>query len=816
MRFSRTRTLAIALAVGSLPAAFVAACGGGETAATTGNTGAGGAGGSTTATIGGGGAGGLFEDAGTGCTTSEQCNGGVCVDGICCATAAQACGGVCCSGGTVCLFDNCVVPGSPCHTANDCAADQYCETALGDNGGGGAGGGGGECTAPVPLEGKCLDLPPTCDADGKPQGCVQACEYHPAGGQLQAIEKWEWGTAAVVKPTFVDVWSTPTVGRVYDGNCDGKVDQLDPPNIVFVSGDATAVATGKGTCCHCTGAPVSACLSGVLRMLDGRTGAEIWSLDKASAASAGFAGLSTAIGDIDGDGAMDVLAVTAEGLLVMIDSKGNVVRTSDLPIPGYTNGTFGWGGGLAIADMDHDGAPEVAYAATVFSTKNGALKLAWTGTGAIGGGSVYQALSTFADLDGAPDGNLELLAGRTAYKADGTILWDRTGIEDGFPATGDLDGDGKPEVIMIGNGNVRVLEGSNGADDLPVFKLPGNGAGGPPTVADFDGDGKPEIGVAQQNLYSLLKPNYAITKMELVWATPNHDLSSSVTGSSVFDFEGDGKAEVIYADECFLWVFDGQTGAVRYATSTTSFTGTEASVVADVDGDGHAEIVMVSNRADPSSAGWKCMDANGEPATVNGATWVPSAAADKAYAGIHVFGDKASSWVGTRTLWNQHTYHVSNICDDRDTACEAPNLYGSIPKNEKKNWTLPWLDNFRQNVQDKGLFNAPDATLKLAVECLDPVAAKVSVRNQGLASLPKDVQIGVYKVNGGDALVGQTKTTHALFPGQTEVLTLDLDASASKSDTFVARILIDPANPTFHECLEDNNQSAQETPSCVR
>jgi hypothetical protein len=54
--------------------------------------------------------------------------------------------------------------------------------------------------------------------------------------------------------------------------------------------------------------------------------------------------------------------------------------------------------------------------------------------------------------------------------------------------------------------------------------------------------------------------------IDVVWQVQNHDLSSSVTGSSVFDFEGDGKAEVIYADECFLWVFDGQTGAVRFAT----------------------------------------------------------------------------------------------------------------------------------------------------------------------------------------------------------------------------------------------------------
>jgi hypothetical protein len=816
------RSLAIVFVVSSSSAVLAGACGGGgETSSgNTGGASSGGTAGTTSTSMDGGG--GLFGTGGSvECTSSEQCNGGVCVNGICCASADLACGNECCAAGTVCLFDNCVTPGKPCHTANDCDPGQYCETALGENAGtggtGGGGGAGGLCTAPVPLEGKCLDLPPICDENGNPAGCVPACEYHPPAGLLDAELRWEWGTNAVVKPGFIDVWSTPTVGRVYDGNCDGKVDQLDPPNVIFVSGNATSTTTGIGTCCHCTGATVSRCLTGTLRMLDGRTGQEIWSLDKPSATSIGFAGLSTAIGDVDGDGNMDVLAVTGEGFVVMIDSKGAVVRTSDLPIPGNGDATFGWGGGLAIADVDHDGFPEIAYGPTLFTTTNGAITRLWSGTAGIGAGSIFQALSTFADLDGAADGNLELLAGRTAYKADGTQLWNRTDIPDGFPATGDFDGDGKPEVVIVGAGTVRVLEGATGDNDLAAITLPGNGAGGPPTVADFDGDGKAEIGVAQQNLYSMLKPNYVAGTLDLVWDTPNHDLSSSVTGSSVFDFEGDGKAEVIYADECFLWVFDGQTGDVRFATFTTSFTATEASVVADVDGDGHAEIIMVSNRADPSAAGWNCLDAGGNPSTVNGVTWQPSAAASKAYAGIHVFGDKANSWVGTRTLWNQHTYHVSNICDDRDTACDAPNVYGSIPMNEKPNWTLPWLNNFRQNVQDKGIFDAPDATVSLAVECVDPVLAKVSVRNQGLASLPKDVQIGIFeKEAGGDVLVGQTQTTHSLFPGQTEVLEVTLDATALKEDTFVARILIDPQNPTFHECKEDNNQSSEESATCVQ
>jgi len=106
------------------------------------------------------------------------------------------------------------------------------------------------------------------------------------------------------------------------------------------------------------------------------------------------------------------------------------------------------------------------------------------------------------------------------------------------------------------------------------------------------------------------------------------------------------------------------------------------------------------------------------------------------YRGIVSFTDSAHSWVGTRTLWNEHAYHVTNICDDLDTACLAPNVYGSIPKVEQKNWTLPWLNNFRQNVQDHGLFNAPDIAVSVDVACSSPAVVTVSVRNIGLASLP--------------------------------------------------------------------------------
>jgi hypothetical protein len=685
---------------------------------------------------------------------------------------------------------------------------------------GGRDGGGRVCTEPTPVPGRCLALPPRCtEGDGGTDGgagdggaaCIARCEYRPPTGRLNAEIAWSWGqpTPPARFPQHIDVWSTPAVGRIYDANCDGRVDALDPPNLVFVSGRAIDARTGIGTCCQCTNTTPTACLTGVLRVLDGRTGADLLAVRSASAMSSGFAGVSVALGDIDTDGDMEIAAVTGEGYVVVLDGSGAVLRTSDRPIPGSSNPTFGWGGGLAIADMDGDGAPEIAYGATVFTTAGGTLRQRFSGTAGGGGGAVYEYLSTFADLDGAADRALELVAGRVAYRANGTTLWNRTDLPDGFPGVADFNGDGRPEVVLVASGRVWILDGATGATRLGPATLPGTGFGGPPTVADFDGTPGPEIGVAQANYYTVLDPDFATSQLRVLWRTANHDLSSSVTGSTVFDFEGDGVAEVLYADECFVWVYDGPTGNVRFAGLTTSFTGTEASIVADIDGDGHAEIVSVANGADPSASGWGCNVApwNAPDPMTGRPAWRPPAGAP-AYRGIRVYRDAARSWVGTRPMWNQHTYHVTNVCVAGDTAC-GPGAYdGQIPMNERANWSLPWLNNFRQNVQQEGLFNAPDATVTLAVQCTDPPVLVASVRNLGTATLPADVTVGFYAlVDGGETMLGTARTTSPLFPGGVQNVTLRAPAGTDANTTFVARILVDPRSPTFRECRADNNTS---------
>lgn len=754
----------------------------------------------------GGGRDGSVDGGGPSCTRDDECGGGVCVANRCCGSLDAVCGTSCCGDAQVCFASACVTPGASCRRSADCADGEYCEPALGASGGdAGTGADAGVGCSGSTGAGRCLALPPSCDTAAPGTPCILAeCTYRPEVTDLDAVVAWRWDpTTAVEQPERVDVWSTPVIARIFDSNCDGAIDDLDPAAIVFVSNDTDSAA------CH--GSDV--CRNGILRALDGATGRELWSLTNVPG-SAGFSGVSLALGDLDDDGDVDIVAMTAEARLAAIAGDGSLLGVSDYELPYTTLPGLGWGGGLAIADMDGNGDPDIGWRGSAHEWSAGAFRERFDVAGVRGGwthGTVSTSTSFFVNLDADPD--LELLAGNAAINADGTILWQRTDLTDGFDAVGDFDGDGAPEVVLVTNGAVHLLAGATGVSLLPAFTLPGTGQGGPPTVADFDGDGIPEIGVAQQNLYSVVEQNEAGTALRTVWSAQNHDLSSSVTGSTVFDFEGDGIAEVVYNDECYMWVFDGPTGRVRFAASTDSFTGTEASVVADVDGDGHAEMVMISTGASPIN--WSCaehMDGSG-----GYPNWVAPTYGES-WRGITVFRDAARSWVGTRTLWNQHAYHVTNICDDRDSACDPALPYGAIPLRERDNWRLPWLNNFRQNVLESGIFDAADATVELRVTCSMPAELVATVRNLGRAILPEGVSVELFQREGSvESSLGTVTTLRPIFPGRVEELRFVAASvpSPQPTDVFFARISNPSAAPTFRECDTTNDESADVSPSCL-
>jgi len=634
-----------------------------------------------------------------GCALGSKCgDGGVCVGNDQCCAAASACGAACCGGGQVCSFEKCVTPGGPCTDSKDCAPNEYCDYTLGD-GGADAGPLEAGCTSGVTFEtGRCMPMPPICAADaGTSDGglnCLEQCEYHGAA-TFNPVLKYAWG-GQLTTPFSTDVMMAPIVVELDDDNCDGKVDEQDIPEIVFTS-FTSGNYSSNGT------------LHAISIVSDKVV--DKWSV-------AGIApGSSLAGGDIDGN--------HANGNEVVACGDGGVVKAF------HGDGSPFWSASYgcympSIADLDGDGKPEVVVEGGILDGATGTLKHAFTP--ALDGHFVV------SDIDG--DGKLDVVTPDRGYDNTGTLFVD-TKLGGTWPAIGDFDKNGVPEVVMVDTAahtvsfwhydvnqtnkfsivrqsvDINAMFSTNHCASNTYGYLHG---GGPPTVADFDGDGVPDVGLAGGIGYVVLSGAFVVNQSKtnaqtILWSTSTTDCSSAQTGSSVFDFDGDGKAEVVYSDEEYLRIYEGPTGSVLYQTCNTTGTLVEFPLVADVDNDGHADIVVVSNSYASGNPEYQCNDG-----------------VHISQAGVRVFGDSNGAWVRTRRVWNEHPYHITNVNED-----------GTIPKTELSNWTQPGLNNFRQNKQPGSEFAAPDAIVSLHPQCTSPYALVATVTNIGEAALPSGI-----------------------------------------------------------------------------
>ncbi|MBM4358963.1 MAG: VCBS repeat-containing protein [Deltaproteobacteria bacterium] len=728
-----------------------------------------------------------------GCMPGDACEGGTCTDGGVCCVAAKVCGSSCCGDGDVCSFQKCVKPGAPCVESEDCAKGEYCDPTLGEDGAGG-GGGGPDCQSGAATpSGRCLPEPPACgpnEAPGEPPTCLIPCEYKPPAASFDPVLAYAWG-GQVTPPYATDVMMTPIVVQLDDDDCDGKITERDIPEIVF-STFTGGKYYGQGTL-HAVS-------------IVGGTVVEKWSVPNAVQASGGLAA-----GDLDGDGVPEIVACAAPAPggknccdaqawntgVVAFDASGKVKWTQ----PDTTQVHCGYEY-PAIADPKQSGSPMVLVGFALLDGKSGAIVKNLVPS--VGFGS---RLSSFADLDG--DGALDVTDGQRAYRIDGTKLWDLASGPDalsaGYHAVGDLDKDGKPEVVIVSSSaphaahvirhdplsasGVKVVRKgvdiNNGTSTAAYCGVGSEYGGGPPTVADFNGDGTPDVGAAGAVGYIVLDGKKLVDSaipngQTALWFKTTKDCSSAVTGSAVFDFNGDGKAEVVYSDELHLWMYDGSTGQNLIPT-TCNTTGTlwEYPVVADVDNDGQADIVVASNAY---------------------ASTCPEGGTKQA--GIRVYSSASSSWVRTRRVWNQHTYHITNV-DER----------GGIPKQEVANWLAPGLNDFRLNKQPGSEFAAPDLVVSVTPRCAGDYALVARVTNLGEASVPAGVPVGLYLGAPADGMkLGALATTTALFPlGSEELVFSFADIPAGP---VVARVDDGMPKHSWVECRPDNNDSPPTSAKC--
>ena len=757
--------LALAIVVSAVVAIVIAACGGG-----------GGDGGDAGVDAGADGV--TFGDAS--CTTGSACgDGGVCVgNGQCCA-ADEACGASCCTSGEVCSFQKCVTPGGPCVDSKDCKPSEYCDYSLGD-GGADAGPLEAGCTSGVTFEtGRCLPTPPICapDAGAGDAGisCLEQCEYHGSGTFAPQL-KYAWG-GQVSTPFSTDVMMTPIVVELDDDDCDGKITEKDIPEIVF-----TTFTLGQYTS------------NGTLHAISivGGKVVDKWSVPGGVVNPAA----QIAGGDIDGKPGNEVVACGTDGSVHAFHGNGTPFWTSATLACSFPS----------IADLDGDGVPEVIVEGGILDGATGATKASFST--ALAGSFVV------SDIDG--DGQLDVVTSSQGFHADGTLFVD-TGVPGTWPAIGDFDKNGVPEIVAVHypthsvsfwhydktqpNKFAWVRQGVDINGTLTQHCAVGSSGythgGGPPTVADFNGDGVPDVALAGGIGYVVLDGAeivnaQATNAATIMWTASTTDCSSAATGSSVFDFDGDGKAEVVYSDENHLRIYEGPTGKVLFSACNTTGTLEEFPVIADVDNDGHADIVVVSNSYANGNPEYQCNDGT-----------------NISQAGVRIFGDTAGTWVRTRRVWNEHAYHITNVEED-----------GTIPTKELPNWKQPGLNNFRQNKQPGSEFAAPDAIVALHPQCTSPYALVATVTNIGEAALPAGIPVGFYEGTAPNGtLLGKASTTQTLYAAQSEnvVLTLTTPPPGVEDGTQPIYAVVDDSttpHPGWHECRVDNDTSPPTTGAC--
>ena len=379
---------------------------------------------------------------------------------------------------------------------------------------------------------------------------------------------------------------------------------------------------------------------------------------------------SPAIADVDNDGFGEIFLVDHLGKLRCFDHQGN-------PKGGFNEITIGKGQGThqgafagnpSFADFNGDGGVEIFIGNQIFDAVTGLVvaELADpynSNKGAIGvNGHIFSAaFDILPDNFCADCSGMELICGNVVYSVNiitgvlTEVSRAPNNVNDGKVSLADWDGDDQMDIIVsgtcCGDGGVIYIwnprtQGllthdaqGNPLQENPIDVQPGSSTQvGLASIADFDGDGYLEIGMAGNNEFITIE-----TDMSIKWTIPVNDISNMTT-STAFDFEGDGKIEIVYRDENFLYILDGATGATITKVQCGSATRTELPIVVDVNGDGDAELVCT------------CADANG-----------------LGKGNVRVYESDSTIWVPTRTIWNTHNYVPTFINDDLTVPIEFQN-----------------------------------------------------------------------------------------------------------------------------------------------
>ena len=466
------------------------------------------------------------------------------------------------------------------------------------------------------------------------------------------------------------------------------------------------------------------------------------------------------------------------------DIDGNLLKKSDISVAAnkyYNNTTYYQHTPyLSVGDIDGDGKAELLVHNKIYDAESLELILTIGETHndlkGVGLGYPYARGNThsavLADVDN--DGKLEVVAGNSVYKIDITAKTSERIADvaeiDGFTSVADIDLDGYLDVVVttVSANNAQLYAWSpkkgtvlGKSKTYPITTI--NRGVSRAFIGDFNKDGYPNPAFTTYNQGIIaLKYNEAQSKFDELWApvkTSEFSSSSGVTSLTLFDFNNDGFPELLHRDSKNLRILDAANPDPNNPLaliSAPSSSGTEFPVVADIDGDGHADILISVN---PNL----------------------SAPAPNIYkAELRWFSSKTpNSWAPARKVWNQYAYNSVNINEDLSVPKQQLNPATLFPASNLRPYNNFLQQQTMLNKNGEPLWLLPNGEL---VEIpsfnynatTDSMFITLQVENKGEVAFQNPFYVTVYH----DAVGGTPKHIHkhesAIMKGDTAIITIGI------------------------------------------